>query len=430
MNRLFTPVVMFLSGLLAASILFGVHAWHGAQQSRRAAAQAVVIAGDDGSLLALALAGLLALGAMIAAFWLLAWRYSQEQRGRARSDDALHSLRTLLAAAPLAFVAWDRTRGVLLWSDSAERMFGLDRERALGQVFPASLMPLRDAVEASLQDSDVVVALQLGLRNEHDEHMHLSVSASRMAAEGDAEGTIAAVIEDLTPHRLREARRLEALRVQRDALVREVHHRIKNHLQGVAGLLRQHLAGKPLLKPLLEAATAQVLSIAAVHGLQGETRGGALELRGMVARIATSISGIMHVPIVLSETCASMDGLLLAEEEAVPMAMVLNEILMNAVKHRVRGGNDGLIHVGAVRGDATIAIRISNQGFLPPRFNFALGAQVGTGLGLVKSLLPSHGVALGIEEEGDTVVATLSVGAPHLLPAQRGDAGFGHEAVA
>lgn len=373
-------------------------------------------------------AAALASGAVPASFWFagLAWLATcaafayvatvatREQQRTRRADEALRSLRSLLAAAPLAFVAWNRGKGIVLWSDSAERMFGLQRERVLGAPMPEFLLPLSQSVESALATEEAAKALQVTVRTERGESVQLAVSANRMDVQDPAMPTIAAVIEDMTPHREREARRLDAVRVQRDALIREVHHRIKNHLQGVAGLLRQHLAGKPLLQPLLEAATSQVLTIAAVHGLQGELHGHALDMRSMVSRIAASISGIMHVPIVLGDTCADLEGLCVAEDEAVAIAMVLNEVLMNAVKHRARGGSDAMIRVGARRFDHSVAIRISNQGFLPPRFDFALGAQVGTGLGLVKSLLPQQGVTLTIEEEGELVVATLRVSEPLL----------------
>ena len=64
--------------------------------------------------------------------------------------------------------------------------------------------------------------------------------------------------------------------------VREAHHRIKNHLQGVAGLLRQHLGDKPLLQPLLESGHgAEVPTIAAVHYLHGELEGGCAGSAGL-----------------------------------------------------------------------------------------------------------------------------------------------------
>ena len=154
--------------------------------------------------------------------------------------------------------------------------------------------------------------------------------------------------------------------MQRYALIREVHHRIKNSLQGVAGLLRQHLGDKPLLRPLLESTSSQVYAIAAVHGLQGEASGAAINLRMLVARVAASVSGIMHESIVLSERCASLGAYIVNEEESVAVAIVLNELMMNAAKHRAPG--TGAIGIDAAPRDQRVELRIRNAGFLPPNF--------------------------------------------------------------
>lgn len=352
---------------------------------------------------------------VLAAAWL---QLQRSRRVARRADEAMRSLQSLLSAAPFAFMAWNSRRGMILWSDAAERLFGLARADVLGQPLPRALDRLRaleECTRADIEAGTPPAGVAMDLQDISGASLHASVSLSRLPRSGDGSETVAAVVEDVTPRRLQEARRLDAVRSQRDALVREVHHRIKNHLQGVAGLLRQHLAGKPLLQPLLEVATAQVLTIAAVHGLQGEVGGGELNLRMLLARIANSISGIMHAPIEMLDQCAALGDLTVTEEEAVPVAMVLNEVLMNAVKHRAPIDGDATVRISATRHNDDALIAVSNPGFLPPRFNLALGVHVGTGLGLVKSLLPQRGAGLEIVEDGHSVVARLQLQTPHVL---------------
>lgn len=346
------------------------------------------------------------------------WQLQRSRRAARRADEAMRSLQSLLAAAPFAFMAWNSRRGMILWSDAAERMFGLARADVLGQPLPAALRRLGELEECTRADAvtdPTAAGVAMDLHDGSGNSLHSHVSLSRLPLSGDGSSTVAAVVEDVTPRRLQEARRLDAVRSQRDALVREVHHRIKNHLQGVAGLLRQHLAGKPLLQPLLEVTTSQVLTIAAVHGLQGEVGDGELNLRMLLARIANSISGIMHAPIEMDGQCAALGELTVTEEEAVPVAMVLNEVMMNAVKHRAPIDGDATVRIGATRSGDDAVIEVSNPGFLPPRFNLALGVHVGTGLGLVKSLLPQRGAGLEIVERGHRVVSRLQLSAPYVL---------------
>ncbi|MGE5027735.1 MAG: histidine kinase dimerization/phosphoacceptor domain -containing protein, partial [Betaproteobacteria bacterium] len=74
----------------------------------------------------------------------------------------------------------------------------------------------------------------------------------------------------------------------RNALVREVHHRIKNHLQGIAGLLRQHADEHAEIRPIMDVAIAQIQAVAAIHGLQGRQAGSQsqVSLCDMISSIA------------------------------------------------------------------------------------------------------------------------------------------------
>ncbi|MFX6277420.1 histidine kinase dimerization/phosphoacceptor domain -containing protein, partial [Acinetobacter baumannii] len=81
------------------------------------------------------------------------------------------------------------------------------------------------------------------------------------------------VASDVTEQRAAEQARLQAAISQRELLVREVHHRIKNNLQGVAGLLQQIAVRRPEVAPVLKEAVGQVQAIAQVYGLQVGTSG-------------------------------------------------------------------------------------------------------------------------------------------------------------
>ncbi len=327
----------------------------------------------------------------------------------ARRSGLRRLLRTLdgvSRGASLAMIAWHPRAGVLLWSEGAERLLGLERAQALGRPLPQGLAGLQRLGRDEVERHPLLLQRADG--------GSVKASVSWQDAPGQP-GMRIATIEDLSVFRS-EAEWAEASRVQRDALIREVHHRIKNSLQGVAGLLRQHLADKPLLRPLLESASSQVYAIAAVHGLQGEASGGAINLRMLVARVAASVSGIMHEPIVLSERCAALGGYIVNEEESVAVAIVLNELVMNAAKHRVRG--TGAIGIDAALCEHGVELRIRNPGFLPPNFDLDAGSSIGNGLGLARSLLPRRGARIAVAEDGDQVLTTMTLLVPDVLNSQ------------
>lgn len=74
---------------------------------------------------------------------------------------------------------------------------------------------------------------------------------------------------DISRQKQREAKRLADEAAHRDTLVREVHHRIKNNLQGIPGLLRQFAQHHPEMADPIQQAIGQVQGISVIHGLQG-----------------------------------------------------------------------------------------------------------------------------------------------------------------
>ncbi len=199
---------------------------------------------------------------------------------------------------------------------------------------------------------------------------------------------------------------------QRAALVREVHHRIKNNLQGVIGLLRQHSAEHPEMQLAIEAAIAQVNTISVVHGLQSRLPQKELRLRELLLEIGQAAAALAMSPkLALAEDDLQAD-VWLDSNASVSIALVLNELIQNALKH---GSQQDSAEIGiSLAGDDRGAlIRIDNPtAGLPPDFDFNAGKGYGTGLGLVRTLLPHHGVSLNITCNGGRVCAELALSPP------------------
>ena len=109
----------------------------------------------------------------------------------------------------------------------------------------------------------------------------------REVYEVDAEHLLL-VASDVTEQRAADQARLDAAIAQREMLVKEVHHRIKNNLQGVAGLLQQIAQRKPEVAGVMSEVVGQVQAIAQVYGLQvGVT--GPLRIKSVVEAITASV---------------------------------------------------------------------------------------------------------------------------------------------
>jgi two-component sensor histidine kinase len=212
-----------------------------------------------------------------------------------------------------------------------------------------------------------------------------------------------------------DRRRAEAaLARQRDTLVREVHHRIKNHLQGITGLLRNRAVEKPEIAAELNEAIGQINTVAQVYGLQGRADVERVFLCDLLKMAAESaplpVTVDCHPPV---PCCAAP----LAPEEAVPIALVVNELVTNAVKHidPPDPARPVTVTVDIDAGGVTVEMR-NAPARLPAGFDFAAGHGCGTGLELVRALLPRTGATLAFHQEGDAVVTTLRLEPPVVRP--------------
>jgi PAS domain S-box-containing protein len=199
---------------------------------------------------------------------------------------------------------------------------------------------------------------------------------------------------------------------QRDALVREVHHRIKNTLQGVANLLWQQSMKNPGSRDAIEQAIGQVRSIAAVYGLQGKFDSGIVLLCELVPLICSTAESLFqkNVDVVLCSRLTRKR--LVMDEEAVPLALVVNELVCNAIKHSATGSQRTRVDVDLGDAEDSARLVVRNCGSLSPAFDFNRGAGLGTGLDLVRALLPRRGARLRFETTAATVDAILELSSP------------------
>lgn len=119
----------------------------------------------------------------------------------------------------------------------------------------------------------------------------------------------------------------------KDALMKEIHHRVKNNLAAVSGLLRMQSRRNPELKKAFDEAISRTNSISMVHETLAYADDivnvdfGALA-RNMLREI-TSSYGSQHIKI--NFHCP--EQILLPSEKATNMALVLNELVSNSFEH-------------------------------------------------------------------------------------------------
>jgi PAS domain S-box-containing protein len=228
---------------------------------------------------------------------------------------------------------------------------------------------------------------------------------------GEVNGLVG-VARDITERKEAETARLIAVERQRDTLVREVHHRIKNHLQGVIGLLRNAITVNPGVADPLEATIARIRTIAEVYGLQSHPGESQIRLNALTRK---AIAGSDSTAVF--EAVANTGEFPLLQEDTVLLALMINELVTNAGKHRVAPSSDRPVTVRLEEDAQGARIEIAGgPARLPQGFDYAKRQGFGTGLELVAALLPEKRMRLTYRQTGDKVVASLELRPASPLP--------------
>jgi PAS domain S-box-containing protein len=240
----------------------------------------------------------------------------------------------------------------------------------------------------------------------------LEVSASLIQVDG--EPVVQSFVRDISE--LRQAQ-LELQKAReskhRDILVKEVHHRIKNNLQGIIGVLRRHSEIHPEITKPINQAIGQVQSVAVIHGLQGRTGMSKVRLCELTYAIASGKEALWNKSIAV-DIPSNWSPFVIIETEAVPTALILNELIANALKHSA----DGIVSISLHNGLDTdsVVVTIHNSGLIPAGFGLNSSALLGTGLKLVSSLMPQSGARLYWVQNKEQVVTKYELHSPIIHP--------------
>ncbi len=156
---------------------------------------------------------------------------------------------------------------------------------------------------------------------------------------------------------------------EKEVLIQEVHHRVKNNLAVIAGLLRLQATkmadGQPdeRVGAALRESQNRVESMALIHE-QLYSNGNLREVD--LARHASLLaSNLFHSYGIDAERISwkvAMEPLLLGVDQAIPVGLILNELVSNALKHAFPGGRRGTVTIEGWREHGSIRLAVSDDG--------------------------------------------------------------------
>lgn len=308
----------------------------------------------------------------------------------------------------------DASGSIATWNAGAERLTGYAGHEIIGRL-TSVLYPPTDAGRAMA----ILDSAALGGRYE-EEGWRVRKDGTRFWArvvitpsfrrDGALEG-FAVVVRDVTERRRHEeeARLHQAVLVQtrkeREVLAQEIDHRVHNNLQVITSLINMQMRrlAPGEARDALARCRSRVLAIAFTQQQLYRTKDFAQVrfdryLRGLVNEIlAAAATGLDRVRVELA-----IEDVPLGIDRAIPCALVLNELVVNALEHGFAGGRRGTIRIALTAvDDGRLRLTVSDDGVgLPPGFDIRSAPSMGLQL-----------VATLAEQLDGTLVVTSAGGA-------------------
>jgi two-component system, sensor histidine kinase PdtaS len=187
-----------------------------------------------------------------------------------------------------------------------------------------------------------------------------------------------------------------------------MHHRVKNSLQQVASLLRLQMrhGNYKSLEEALEDCLARILAIASVHDLLSREDLDSVGMRSIAEFLVRHQETSLILPDRHIEFEVRGDDVHLDMTQAMQMALILNELIQNAVEHGFKKTEKGQIHINVEVKGNEVGVWVSNSGDpLPKGFQIDKTGRLGTQI--VASLIQSLGGQFKMEERLGWTVAEL-----------------------
>lgn len=224
-------------------------------------------------------------------------------------------------------------------------------------------IPLVDSLGVSI--GHLVVLAPSPIQDEPNARSIITIFSARAAAELE---------------RLRAERAVAKSLHEKEILLKEIHHRVKNNLQIISSLLNLQMVqvDDPVVVEMFQESRDRIRSIALVH--EELYRYNDLAHIDVSTYVRTLVDKIMesHAKGHAIRIETEVDPVALPINAAVPMGLIMNELITNAFKHAFADREGGLIRIVFKELDGQYALSVADDGIgLPPGFSLDNAATLG-----------------------------------------------------
>jgi PAS domain S-box-containing protein len=324
-----------------------------------------------------------------------------------------HPLVKILDLADDAIILVDERQHIILFNQGAERIFGYSSLQMMGQtldvLLPAGLI---EAYRRHISDFEkaIITDLRMGERTEilgrRAEGMEFPAEASISKVEVEGQNMYTVILRDVS-ERVAADEKIKASLREKEALLKEIHHRVKNNLQVVSSLLglQSRSATDEHTRKLFQESQDRIHSMALLHeSLYQSSNLSRIDFPDYIRQLASHLFHSYGVAAERIHLRSNLDALSLSLDAAVPCGLIINELISNSLKYAFPDGRIGEVVVELTEySDGKARLVVSDNG-VGLRSDIDWSTARSLGLRLVRTLADQLGATLEIKSSAGTSV--------------------------
>ena len=258
-----------------------------------------------------------------------------------------------------------------------------------------------DMAKVMVQDEKLLVS--------SDEEISVNVSRGMLHdRQGNVEGYVI-VASDISSEKEAQEKIKQSLK-EKEVLLAEIHHRVKNNLAVISGLLQMQIweADNSQAATALQQSQLRVRSIALVHEklYQSESLS-YIEFDKYLSDLLEAISSTYLGERSDIKIETDLDNIVLNINQAIPCSLLINELVVNAFKHAFDDQEDGIVKVVMSQVDQEVTVKVKDNGKGLPENEDNSDS---LGMSLINTLSKQlHGDLVFKSNDGAEIVATFEI---------------------
>ncbi len=293
----------------------------------------------------------------------------------------------------------------------AERIFGVPEHSLIGRnlkefIHDDQFAKITDESEKRMKGESS--EYEISITREDGSIMHLLITATPIIKKGEITSTLG-IFRDITERKVFENKLQRSLN-EKQVLIKEIHHRVKNNMQIISSLIRMQTrsAENPEVIDNLITSQNRVQSMAIIHEkLYQSDDFTSVNLNNYITQLIGQLANTFGNSLSKIRFENDVDRINLNINLAVPCGLIINEIISNSIKYAFPGENKGIIRTTFKKSNENYILTISDNGIgLPENFDYRKCKSLG--MQIINTLTQQlHGSLETISDNGLTYVLTF-----------------------